>query len=240
VGPAVSADAPNTTCSKIHTHYIEHPKETGYRGIHDVYSYDVNSFNGRPLKGLLIELQYRSLVQHAWATAVEVLGFITESQPKFQRGDKRLEVAMSYASEVLARSAEGLKGPHPGESDEAIVREFLRLEKDLGLLKLLRGLNAADKEVTNNRNAILSFSPGGELEVTTYRDAPEALRVLFAMEQANPDSDIVLVRADTSEEVRLAFRNYFSDARDFIELVERGCETLSGRSLANLRRSRRA
>jgi hypothetical protein len=36
----------------------------------------------------------------------------------------------------------------------------------------------------------------------------------------------VLVRADTSEEVRLAFRNYFSDARDFIKHVEDGCTKL--------------
>jgi putative GTP pyrophosphokinase len=42
-----------------------------------------------------------------------------------------------------------------------------------------------------------------------------------------PDRDIVLVRADTSEDVRLAFKNYFSDARDFIGLVEDGCARLS-------------
>ncbi|MDX5299682.1 MAG: RelA/SpoT domain-containing protein, partial [Gammaproteobacteria bacterium] len=69
--------------------YIKRPKSTGYRGIHDVYSYDVNSKNGDKYRGLLIEIQYRTLVQHAWATAVEVIGFITENQPKFQQGDQR-------------------------------------------------------------------------------------------------------------------------------------------------------
>ena len=63
--------------------YLLRPKPTGYRGIHDVYSYDVNSKNGELHKGLLVEIQYRTLVQHAWATAVEVIGFITENQPKF-------------------------------------------------------------------------------------------------------------------------------------------------------------
>lgn len=70
--------------------YIKTPKKTGYRGIHDVYSYDVNSKNGLKHKGLLVEIQYRTLVQHAWATAVEVVGFITESQPKFQEGGQTL------------------------------------------------------------------------------------------------------------------------------------------------------
>jgi len=71
--------------------YIKKPKITGYRGIHDVYSYDVNSTNGKQYEGLLLEIQYRTLIQHAWATAVEVIGFITVNQPKFQQGDKRYE-----------------------------------------------------------------------------------------------------------------------------------------------------
>jgi len=33
--------------------YIAHPKESGYRGIHDVYEYDVRSEVGRFRKGLL-------------------------------------------------------------------------------------------------------------------------------------------------------------------------------------------
>src|SRR5215208_7876629 len=78
--------------------YIKHPKNTGYRGIHDVYEYNVRSYIGRPLTGLYVEIQYRTLVQHAWATAVELIGFVTESQPKFQEGDKRYETAMALAS----------------------------------------------------------------------------------------------------------------------------------------------
>ena len=84
--------------------YIKHPKVTGYRGIHDVYVYDVNSLIGRHLKGLMVEIQYRTKIQHAWATAVEVIGFITESQPKFQEGDTRYLDAMALASEILARA----------------------------------------------------------------------------------------------------------------------------------------
>ncbi len=41
--------------------YIERPKATGYRGIHDVYEYDANSEKGRPYKGLFIELQVQNL-----------------------------------------------------------------------------------------------------------------------------------------------------------------------------------
>ena len=207
--------------------YIKRPKATGYRGIHDVYEYNVNSEVGKRLAGLYLEIQYRTLVQHAWATAVEVIGFITESQPKFQKGDSRYERAMALASEILARAYEDSKGALPELSDRDVVSQFLELDQKLGLLKTLRGLNAADKAVTEQRNAILIFSGSSALDVRTYRDSTDALRALFELERKYPDRDVVLVRADTSEEVRLAFKNYFSDARDFIRFVEDGCEQLS-------------
>ncbi|MFP3372414.1 (p)ppGpp synthetase [Pseudomonas sp. SIMBA_068] len=207
--------------------YLLFPKNTGYRGIHDVYEYDVNSIAGQNLAGLYIEIQYRTLVQHAWATAVEVIGFITESQPKFQEGDKRYEHAMALASEMLARAHEGLKGPFPDLTDREILEEFLKVDHELSLLQTLRGLNQVKSQISDKRNTILIFSETGELEVKSYRDAPDALRALFDLEKQMPDKDIVLVRADSSEEVRLAFRNYFSDAREFIRLIDEACERLS-------------
>lgn len=202
--------------------YIKAPKATGYRGVHDVYSYDVNSITGAELKGLLVEIQYRTLVQHAWATAVEVIGFITQSQPKFQKGDKRYERAMVFASEIFARAHENRQGPRPDLSDRDLVAHFDKLDKELGLLSTLEGLNAAKEQVSENRNAILIFDPSGDLEVRTYRDAPDALRALFDLEAESTDRDIVLVRADTTADVRLAFRNYFSDAREFLDLLRKG------------------
>ena len=163
--------------------YIEHPKTTGYRGIHDVYSYDVNSESGKHLKGLLVEVQYRTAVQHAWATAVEVIGFITENQPKFEKGDGRYNQAMALASEILARAHEEEKGPVPDKSDVDVVQEFLVLDAELGLLNMLRGLNAASTEVSENRNSILIFHEYSDLEVKTYRSATEALAALFELEK---------------------------------------------------------
>ena len=207
--------------------YIKSPKNTGYRGVHDVYEYDVNSEVGKPLTGLYVEIQYRTLVQHAWATAVEVIGFITESQPKFQAGDKRFEYAMALASEILARAHEQQKSFFPAKPDRELIADFLALDQEIGLLEMLGSLNSSDRAVTSNKNSILIFSGGKPLQVKSYRNAPDALRALFELEKQYPDRDIVLVRADTSDEVRLAFKNYFSDARDFIKLVETGCTKLS-------------
>lgn len=210
--------------------YLRHPKPTGYRGIHDVYEYNVNSEAGKALAGLYIEIQYRTLVQHAWATAVEVIGSITQSQPKFQRGDTRYERAMALASEMLARAHEQQTGPFPSASKQEILDEFLSLDQQLHLMQTLKRLNSAKSDVSNKRNSILIFSKEDELEVRNFCDATDALRALFELEKSMPDRDIVLVRADTSEEVRLAFRNYFTDARDFVKLVDSACEKLSERT----------
>lgn len=206
--------------------YIKHPKDTGYRGVHDVYVYNANSIHGRAYKGLLIELQYRTFVQHAWATAVEVIGFITESQPKFERGDRRYQEAMSLASEIIARAFEGTKSCHPEMYDEEVVDRFLAADQELGLMRMLGGLNSADSDINENKNVILIFNEDGSLTTKSFRDATDALRELFQLEEANPDRDIVLVRADTTQDVREAFRNYFSDAREFIRLVAEGCQKL--------------
>ena len=160
--------------------------------------------------------------------AVELIGFVTESQPKFQEGDKRYESTMALASEILSRVFEKSRGPFPDMHDGELVSRFVELESEVGLLQTLRGLNAADKEVTENRNAILIFSSSGDLEIQSYRDATDALPALFELEKKYPERDIVLVRADTSDEIREAFKNYFSDARNFISLIQDGITKLIG------------
>jgi putative GTP pyrophosphokinase len=214
--------------------YIKSPKDTGYRGIHDVYEYDVNSAHGKDYKGLFVELQYRTFVQHAWATAVEVIGFITESQPKFKEGDDRYERIMVLASEILARAFENARSSHPDLPNDELVKQFLALDSEIGLLRLLRGLNAADADVSAKRNVILMFSENDKLEIKTYRDATDALRALFELEKENPGRDVVLVRAGTTDEVRIAFRNYFSDAREFIRMIGEGCQKLSGHEVVQV------
>lgn len=207
--------------------YLKCPKKTGYRGVHDVFGYDAASEHGKPYKGLLIEIQYRTLYQHAWATAVEVVGLITESQPKFQQGDGRYEQALAYASEIIARTCESSFSCYPDMRADELVQKFIELDGELGMMAMLRGLNLADSQVSEKKNVILIFR-GDDLEMVSFRDATDALRELFRLEKELPDTDVVLVRADTSDDVRIAYRNYFRDARDFVRLIDEGCQTLAG------------
>ena len=163
---------------------------------------------------------------------------MTENQPKFGRGDPRIENILRLASEVIARSFEDARSSLPELSNKVVVEQFLALDVELNFMRMLRGLNSADSAISDKKNIILIFregddEEGGELEIRSYPEATVALRSLFELERENPGVDIVLVKGDKPEDVREAFKNYFSDARQFIELIEEGCTyLLPGRVLA--------
>lgn len=142
------------------------------------------------------------------------------------------------ASEIIARAFEDAKSSLPDLSNDDLIKQFLELDGEIGFINLLEGLNTADSEISTKKNIILIFSEDGSLEMKAYRNATEALRELFELEKALPGKDIVLVRADTRDEIRVAFKNYFSDAREFLELIESGCEKLSGRIADRPRKKR--
>ena len=160
---------------------------------------------------------------------------MTASQPKFERGDPRYQRLMKLASEIIARSFESMASSLPDVTDKEVVSEFLELDSEIRLMQLFRGLNVTHQVIANNKNSILIFGQVEDsielLEIQTFKYATEALRTLFELESQNPDKDIVLVRGDSPEAVRESFKNYFSDATHFVDLIERGCEQISGKVL---------
>jgi ppGpp synthetase/RelA/SpoT-type nucleotidyltranferase len=54
--------------------YILLPKQSGYRSVHLLYKYNIDKVAPAIYNGLFIEVQIRSRLQHAWATAVETVG----------------------------------------------------------------------------------------------------------------------------------------------------------------------
>ena len=215
--------------------YIAHPKDSGYRGIHDVYEYDVKSISGRGRKGLLIELQYRTFNQHAWATTVELVGILTSDQPKFDRGSAEIKLMLRLASEIVARAFEDTRSSLPDLSNRDVVEQFTTLDGKLNLMKMLRNLNSSHQSLTEKKDMILIFGDTDReelMEVRSYPSMTVALRALFNLEKERPETDIVLVRSERPEDVREAFRNYFSDARQFIDLVDSGRGKLLRRRVA--------
>lgn len=213
--------------------YIQSPKPSGYRGIHDVYEYKVNSNGGQPWVGKRVEIQYRTLPQHAWATAVEVADLVSATRVKFNEADDRRLLFFQLSSEIIARTAEGMRSCYPDMPDRDVVSEFRELEKTLGLLDTLEKLEKSKIEIKRFRkNTILVFwyeSACGKppLEMRTYKTVNKAIEAYNELEKTyGADADIVLVRGESQENIRDTFRNYFSDAHAFVEFVKTGISDL--------------
>lgn len=212
--------------------YIDYPKEDGYRGIHDVYEYQSRSNQGLPWKGLLIEIQYRTLLQHAWATAVEVAGLLTHNNPKFGQGAPEFIKFFAVASEILARTYEGMNSCLPDYSDEELKESLADLEEQTRILQLFRRVNSKVVNIDFRMNNILIFpfvtqdlENQSELEVLPFRNVNIAIDMYDLLEKKHEGSaDVVLVRADNFENLRITFRNYFADTTDFVRLIDQAMQ----------------
>jgi putative GTP pyrophosphokinase len=222
--------------------YIENPKKSGYRGIHDIYEYNVNSKKNKYLKGLLIELQYRTKTQHAWATTVEIFDMILKNKPetqmKFNLGNQEHQYAMCLASEILSRSEENLLGPIPSLSNRELIECFVEVEKKTKIIESLNKLSPENQSENNfkGRYNILVLDDKTEdsmsnkkfsIDIYSHKVMTTALSKLFELEKNNPDLNIVFTTSSDFGSVKNAYSNYFSDPSVFVNLIEKGCNKLS-------------
>jgi putative GTP pyrophosphokinase len=209
--------------------YIERPKPDGYRGIHDVYEYDVRSDGGIAWNGLTIEIQYRTLIQHAWATAVEVAGLLTANNPKLGQGNPDFIEFFALASEILARSYENSTSCYPNIGLEEVVSRFRELENNIRIVEMFRRVNSKVVDIDFKQNNILIFpfvnsdkENESRLTITGYRNVTRAIEEYNKIERDFQDkADVVLVRADSFENLKVTFRNYFADTTDFVDLLDK-------------------
>lgn len=218
--------------------YIDNPKDSGYRGIHDVYIYRSKMGYGRSKKwdGLSVEIQYRTIYQHAWATAVEVADSIYGERAKFSQGNEKQKEFFRLASEIIARAFENRKSCKPELSDKELIYQFVNLENEINLLHRLMQLKAIHRHPDKilEKNVIIIFDAnlpeGPRLLVHTYKNLKYANQRYFEMEKKYPNSDIVLVTTNDkkiSKSVKNAYRNYFIDTKDFTSYINEGVLILS-------------
>ncbi|WP_049696831.1 RelA/SpoT domain-containing protein [Acidovorax sp. MR-S7] len=201
--------------------YLANPKSTGYRGFHDVFKYHVANAPGNAWNGLRVEIQYRTNAQHAWATAVEISDLIDNARVKFDRGTNQdRERLFVLASEYIARNSESMFGAAPDLTDAQVEGELMDLEHRLGVLARLRALSAGAVGVPNNKNLVLMFD-NNQLAIEPFKSSKQAMTRRNQIEIDKPDVDVVYIRAEKPNEVANAFRNYFRDARGFLDLLPR-------------------
>jgi hypothetical protein len=204
------------------------PKASGYRGLHLVYRY----FSDRndTYNGLRIEIQVRSRLQHAWATAVETVGLFTQQALKSSRGTEDwLRFFALMSSELARREGTAIVPGTPDDQAEA-VKELRRLCTSLDVVNRLRLFGATlnfaeDQSVAKNAKFFLLELnvPSGSLRLRSYNNALLAADAYNAIERASaedPTTDVVLVSVDSISQLRRAYPNYFLDTTVFVDAVQ--------------------
>lgn len=207
--------------------YIESPKTTGYRGIHDVYKHFPRGSSRRegdkPWDGLLAEIQYRTRAQHAWATAVEISDLLDGEKTKFELDQSARGRYFALASEIIARDVEGVSNAFLGTDTPMLKSELDALEEKLGILRRLEALKQFEDEEKLGRHNVLNIfhnSDGRlELEVIPFKSASQAVEKATSLEESGVSLNAVYVGSENPRQLRSAYRNYFNDPLDFVKMI---------------------
>lgn len=210
--------------------YICEPKPDGYRCSHLVYRYQ--NRNAPEYDGLRLEIQIRSSLQHAWATAVETLGTIVGQALKSGEGEEGWRDFFSRSAAALAH----VERTEPVPGYEGLSRrEAIELVRDsdatIHVLERLSGYAiAADHISTTDGQGAFHLI---ELDIPTHsvRITPfprsqleEANQEYARLEQVardSADTDVVLVSAGPISELRKAYPNYFLDTTTFVNRMRK-------------------
>ena len=205
--------------------YIQNPKTTGYRSLHLVFKYHSDrseTFN----RNMLIEIQFRTHLQHLWATALETMDRYAGQDLKSGNGDKTYERFFVLVSCLFAmRERCSLVSNVPTDKDEIIHElESINASHILDQLSAFNVAMSIPTENTPNGYFVLILNYKKKLLRQRYYKPSEfddAARVYSSIENnENSDLDVVMVRAESSNALKKAYPNYFVDIREFISIVK--------------------
>ncbi|MBA4758128.1 MAG: RelA/SpoT domain-containing protein [Sphingosinicella sp.] len=216
--------------------YISSPRETGYRSHHLIYRYvgtgEYVSLNKKPI---IIEIQIRTRLQHAWATAVEAVGMVNGEDNKGGYGNEDWLRLFALMSSEIARE-EGC-GIVPGTPEDGGERksEIVNLDRKLRALETLSSYNKAFKIAEN------IIKPGSKFYFITFDSKKNTVSVSpvsrgvsmtgYEYAEKNEGDNTVLVEVDRAADLRTAYPNYFLDVDLFCSRLREIVKPTPKRSL---------
>jgi ppGpp synthetase/RelA/SpoT-type nucleotidyltranferase len=222
---------------ELHRHddYVSAPKLSGYRSVHLVYKYRSGVERLQAYNGLLIEVQIRSRLQHAWATAVETMGTFLQTSLKSSEGPEQWLRFFILTGSVFAE-IEGTPyvqdtPTNPSELKEA-VREMWsayqvrkRLETYQLALRMLERLEKRPEKPFHYYLLRLNI-PARSLSVYGFpKEQIEAATTAYLgiekeIVEGGKQEEAVLVSADSPKALRDAYPSYFLDTTVFVTRIQ--------------------
>lgn len=205
--------------------YINNPKDDGYRSIHLIFKYQGKG-QKEVYNGLRIEVQLRSQIQHAWATAVETVGLFRREAIKSGEGDQRWRDFFLCTSQAFALLETASRQRHRENID--LFDTVRAYSKELDVASRLFGYQQALKLVGQRQDAtsyLLKLDLAARLlTVKGYsRDQISIAQEDYAAAEKSVGSagDVVLVAAGSANALKKAYPNYFADTTLFLKTLGR-------------------
>jgi Region found in RelA / SpoT proteins len=207
--------------------YIKEPKDDGYRGIHIVGRYHPRIKNRQLWDGQRIEIQIRTRLQHAFATAVETVTTFTREPLKFGGGPDDWRRFFSLMGSALAIRENTALVPGTPKEKQELVAELRQVAKQLKVRPRLRGWADA-LQVLPRQNIEKGFrwlllvlnTRENTVLVTGFTDKQKAAENLEKLELSeDSDLDPVLVFVPSINTLRTAYPNYYADTREFLKAL---------------------
>lgn len=179
---------------------------------------------------MFIEIQFRTQLQHIWATAVEMMGIYTKSNLKSSQGDKDILRFFTVVSSIFAIQENQPVCPNTSSSLNDLLKEMNELDKKHNILYTLEAMKNAthilkpelSKEFSNGYYLLLLDQDRHTLSINAYK--PSDINIATATynaieEKHDPNINIVLVAANSFSSLKKAYPNYFIDITDFLLTV---------------------
>lgn len=205
--------------------YIANPKKSGYRSYHMVYQFHSDSKDTYN-KNMFIEIQFRTKLQHMWATAVEMMEIYTKSNLKSSQGDQDILRFFTLVSSLFAIEEKMPICPNTSDFADELISEIKSLDKKNNIISTLSGLNVSIKhasKIYNQKDKNLYYILLLNYEEMTVNVKPfkssnlETATKLYERIEQESDLNVVLVSASSFETLRLAYPNYFADISYFVK-----------------------
>jgi hypothetical protein len=219
--------------------YIASPRDTGYRSLHLIYRFKGTdpSFDGR-----LVEVQIRTGLQHAWATAVETVDLFQRQTLKFGTGDPDWQRFFALMGSAIAKRENTAAVPETPTKDSDLQKELRHYVEQLQVEQHMMAYGSLHRTIRYSRAGFdhlwtSDTAESGYFVMELERDSktiqvrgyhPDQVRAAYsdvaqverAIQAGEKNVNVVLVAASDYEKLKDAYPNWIIDTRRFLKVLK--------------------
>lgn len=177
---------------------------------------------------MLIEIQFRTKLQHIWATALETMGIYTNSNLKASQGNEDILRFFTLVSSVFAIQENTPVCPNTSPQLNELVKEIKYLDGKYHIIKTLNGIKTVMDHISNRKinskniyfMLILDYL-NKKITIKTFKSSEiEIATKAYGEIENSPDINVVLVSATSFDSLKEAYPNYFADISGFVRILK--------------------